>query len=115
MPVSNRAERFRCERQLTSLESKIEHSKLIKIIFVKSRVLHVRMINRPLLTEDMNDLDWIALLPKQVAQIIVRADLFARRLTQSSGTDRACGPFPDECCFQVIYFVCNISFVAAAD
>src|SRR5215218_3051522 len=33
------------------------------------------------------------------------------RLTQSSGRRPLCGKFPDECCFQVIYFNSNISFV----
>jgi hypothetical protein len=36
-------------------------------------------------------------------------------LTQSSGTSRGRGTFPGECCFQVIYFVCNIPFVRPTD
>jgi hypothetical protein len=43
---------------------------------------------------------------------------FARQmpfLTQSSGAGCARGTFPDECCFQVIYFVSNISFSAPSE
>jgi hypothetical protein len=39
-------------------------------------------------------------------------EIFGASPTQSSGAERACGTFPAECCFQVIYFISNISFSA---
>jgi hypothetical protein len=36
-------------------------------------------------------------------------------LTPLSMPRGRCGTFPKECCFQVIYFVSNISFVAATE
>jgi hypothetical protein len=36
-------------------------------------------------------------------------------LTPLSAPRDRCGTFPERCCFQVIYFVSNISFVAAAE
>jgi hypothetical protein len=36
-------------------------------------------------------------------------------LTPLSAPHGYCGTFPKECCFQVIYFVSNISTVAAAE
>jgi hypothetical protein len=52
---------------------------------------------------------------KESGRLRIRDTESDAALTQSSGASRACGTFPDECCFQVIYFVSNISFVAAAD
>ena len=40
----------------------------------------------------------------------IEATIEPRRLTTTSVPGAARGTFPDECCFQVIYFVCNISF-----
>src|SRR5580692_11291790 len=41
--------------------------------------------------------------------------LIATPLTSLSVPRGRCGTFPKECCFQVIYFVSNISFVAATE
>src|SRR5215469_13411736 len=77
MAVTHCTERVRGERQVTLFEGKIQHSVFGNILRIENRVLHVRVIDHSLLTEKVNLLHRVATLPEKMAQIAIRADLFA--------------------------------------
>src|ERR1700688_509191 len=75
--VANGAESFRGQRQIRGFECEIKDAIFVYVVGVERSVFHVRVINRALIAEKVDDLDGIASLPEEMAEIAVGTDFFA--------------------------------------
>src|SRR6202035_1108786 len=75
--IANGAESFRGQRQIGGFECEIQDSIFVYVVGIERSVFHVRVINRALLTEEVDDFDGIASLPEEMAEIAIGADFLA--------------------------------------
>src|SRR5712692_387952 len=75
--VADGAKSFRSLVEVAGFKSEIEDAILVYVLRKENRVFHVGMEEGALLAEKMDDLDGIAALPEEVAEIAVRANLLA--------------------------------------
>src|ERR1700674_231734 len=80
--IADGAECFRGLVEIAGFECEVKDAVLVDVLRKKDGVFHVRMENRALLAEEVDDLDGVAALPKEMAQVAVRADLFADGLAE---------------------------------
>src|SRR5258708_5613349 len=80
--IPDSSKSFRSRIKFVGFERKVQHSILIDVLGKENGVLHVRVEKRALFSQKADDFDRIATLPEQVAQIAVRADLFANGLPE---------------------------------
>src|SRR5712692_9507111 len=75
--IADGAKSFRSLVEVASFKSEIEDAILVDVLRKEDRVFHVGMEECALLAEKMDDLDGIAALPEEMAEIAVRANLLA--------------------------------------
>src|ERR1700736_5631964 len=75
--VANGAESFGGQRQIFGFECKIQDSIFVYVVGIEGGVLHMRVIDRALLAEKVDDFDGIATLPEEMAEVTVGTDFLA--------------------------------------
>src|ERR1700687_5638525 len=80
--VADGAEGFRGLVEIAGFECEVKDAVFVDVFRKEDGVFHVRMENGTLLSEEVDDLDGIAALPKEMAQVAVRANLFADGLAE---------------------------------
>src|SRR5260370_5169941 len=75
--IADSSKSLRGQIKFAGSEGKIQNSIFIDVLGQENGVLHVRVENRALLPQKVDNFDRVASLPEKVAQVAIRANLFS--------------------------------------